>query len=136
MNLQDLKLIALQQALTLYKNKDISACKGNIDISTIKKQLTHDTSFNELGPNCDIDINIKNTIEEPDVTIVNQTVKCDEKQAPSTDKETVEVTNLTEYSDKEPSTEQTESIINTENSSYGIKGKLFQYFKGGNNAEK
>lgn len=127
MNFRDLKLIALQQAITLYKHKEINVRESTVDISAITKQLMNGTSFNDNDSDIDV-VNIENTIEEPDVTIINQTVECDEHH---------KTTESTEDLNKEPITEtpqiQPNSITNTET---GIKGRLFQYFKGDNNAEK
>lgn len=133
MNLQDLELIALRQIITLYKNRDTDLNEALLSVSTIKKQLVQGTPF--ADPDSDIDIvNIKNTIDEPDITIVNQNSNCNSHPL-STDQNhiTSQNTDTNFNSNLENSINNTISTAEIEDNS-GIKGKLFQYFKGGKNA--
>ena len=140
MNAQDLELIALRQIITLYKNRENDLNEALISVSTIKKQLVQGTPFAEADTDIDV-VNIKNTIEEPDTTIVNQTTNCnvhttssDNNHVSSQNSNTNSISSQTLSSNTENSINNTISTTEIENNP-GIKGKLFQYFKGGKNAE-
>lgn len=128
---KDLDLIALSFALSRYRVQgDLVDQEGQaISVGDLKTALLSGTPYAN-DANIDVNINIGSLETESNVTIIEQTVDCDE---PSHNETTPTVT--------EPVVEQEQPMadpvpVQQEDKPQGFGGRLFQYFKGGKNEQQ
>lgn len=123
---KDLDLIALSFALSRYRAQGnlLNEEGKELSLSELKVALLSGTPY---ANNSDININIGSVDTDSNVTIIEQTVDCDEHDHKE-DPQTITA----------PTAEQEQPLADPvpekqEEKPQGFGGRLFQYFKGGKN---
>lgn len=126
---KDLDLIALSYALSRYRAQCslVDEVGEELSISDLKVALLAGTPY---ANDSDININIGSLDTESNVTIIEQTVDCEEHSQPQNTPTAAEVATVQEQPPSEPVEEK------QEDKPQGFGGRLFQYFKGGKNEQQ
>lgn len=126
---KDLDLIALSHALARFRAQGslLDDQRPELSLSEIKTALLAGTPY---ADDADININIGSLETESNVTIVEQTIDCEEHSQTENIPVVVEEPAATQEhteANNSPAPEQQEE------KPQGFGGRLFQYFKGGKN---
>ena len=139
MDSKDLDLIAMSFALSRYRAQgELIDQEGQaLSVDDLKVALLSGTVYDN---DADININIGSLETESNVTIIEQTVDCDEhnhEETPSAIDETVAEQAVAEQAIAEQEQPPADPVPEQqENETQRFGGRLFQYFKGGKNEQQ